>query len=222
MQNIFKTIKRKIYNIIWKIQSWYFHKSPIYINLNIWNCYKDYWKARKIFYPPHIVKYVLTKPDDYVGTDYFCCETLDADYIKNKWFYINCIELGTKSKYRNLEFEWVPRIAIKWQGKLYIYGLEAPLIERYSNGSIYTNNHLYWEGIVQYLYQFNRNIIKTYNNNLWSRPLWDYKNADGEIYHVPITILEALKPTKERDKLIYEINKQAVNLQIKKDNEEGK
>ena len=33
--------------------------------------------------------------------------------------------------------------------------------------------------------------------------------------NMPITILEALKPTKERDKLIYEINKQANNKEGK-------
>lgn len=215
MRNKFRQLRLKLYNIYWKIGWWFFEKSPIFINLNIWKCYKDYWKARNVFYPPYIVKYVLTKPEDIVGSDYFCCETLDTDNIKNKWFYINCVELGTKSKWNSIRFEWVPRVVIKWRGKLYIYGFEAPLTERYANGYISTNNQLYWEGIAQYIYQFKRNLIKTYNNNLWSRPIWDYKNDEGKIMNMPITILEALKPSKERDKLIYEINKQA-------DNKEGK
>lgn len=213
MENWYKKLKYKIFDIKWKIYSWWFHSSPIYINIEFWKCYKEYWKARKIFYAPYIVKYVLTKPDEYVGSDYFGCESLDADYIKNKWFYINCTGLGTKSKWNDIQFEWVPRIVIKWFGKLYIYGFEAPLIERFADGTIRTNNHLYWEAIAQYVYQFNNDIIKTYNNNLWSRPIWDYKNDKGEITHQPITILEALKPTKEREKLINEINKQVKNNQ---------
>ena len=215
MRNKLRQLRLKLYSIYWNIIWWFFEKSPIFININIWKCYKDYWKARNVFYPPYIVKYVLTKPEDIVSSDYFCCETLDADNIKNKWFYINCVELGIKSKLNSIRFEWVPRVVIKWRGKLYIYGFEAPLTERYANGYISTNNQLYWECIAQYIYQFKRNLIKTYNNNLWSRPIWDYKNDEGKIMNMPITILEALKPTKERDKLIYEINKQANNKEGK-------
>lgn len=196
------------YNFTWKVHRWFYDKSPIYIYLNFWECIKDYCKARKVFLKPAIVKHVLTSEDEFLGSNYFLCDTLGDDHIKNKWFYINCHNVGYKSKWNDLVFESVPYISIKLGKKLYIYGFESPVLESYSDGRLYTNNHLYYEAILQYVYQFKGDIIKTYNNNIWSRPLWDYKNDEGKIYNIPITIINMLKPSKERDKLVEEINKQ--------------
>ena len=67
---------------------------------------------------------------------------------------------------------------------------------------------LYWEGILSYLYMYKRDIIKTYENNIWGRSFY-FTDLNGEEQKLRVreTIITALKP-KYADKILtYEYNK---------------
>ena len=208
--NKFKKFFNKYYfKIKFKISNWFDYKSPIYINLNFWKFIKEYWKVRKVFHKPILKKYKIQVDENVLGSDYFYIE----NECYNKWFYLNFHECYWKWKYDEIRYEGVPWICLIWKNKVkYILGLEAPLYRddvRTDDFQCYhRDNLLYWEGILSYLYMYKRDIIKTYENNIWGRSFY-FTDLNGEEQKLRVreTIITALKP-KYADKILtYEYNK---------------
>ena len=200
--NIFKIIHFKLWNF-------FYYKSPVYIEFNIFNPFKYWFKARHIFYKPHIKKYKLSI-NEHINGDYM--------YIPyetyNKWFHLSFKSCQYKIKLDEYRFENNPYICLIWRNKVkYIWGFEAPLYEitqiYTDKQSISKNNMLYWEGILTYLYENNKDIIETYKNNIWTMTL-DLKDIDehtqkNKKYKILYTLLPCIKP-KYADKIMKNIN----------------
>lgn len=189
--------------IYWPIYNYFYYKSPIFIGtLNIFKIYKDWWDARKSFKIPYLKCYKLNINETLSSNAYFYIETS----TNNKWLYFNVHRCQFKLKWGEYVFENVPYICLIWRNKVkWIIGLEAPLYEYtdYSN-RFYRNNDLYWESIIQYNYAFNKDIIKTFNNNIWHRQyvLKDTdENGENKIKKEIITPLSALT-NKAADKIL--------------------
>lgn len=219
--NIIKIFKNIWYrNIYHPISNFFTYRSFIYINtFNIFRIYSDWWKARKVFYKPMIKVYKMNVDENVLGSDYFFMET----FTHNKWLYINIESCGYKYKWRDIRFENVPYICIIWRNKIkWIIGLEAPLYSYNRYSETYSrNNDLYWESLMTYLYTYNKDIIKTFNNNIWSRMLTlkelDENGNNKRIFEYD-TIISCLKP-----KAAEQIIKHYKNIyEIKKNNEESK
>lgn len=164
-----KRIKNLWYHYIyWPIYNFFVYRSPIYIgNLNIFKIYKDWWKAHKSFRMPYLKVYKMNVDENMLGSDYFYIET--STY--NKWLYFNIESCGYKLKYGKIRFENVPYICLIWRNKTkWIIGLEAPLYDYSNYSDTYSrNNMLYWEAILTYNYEYDKDIIKTFENNIWGR-----------------------------------------------------
>ena len=138
-----------------------------------------------------------------LGSDYLFIETS----CHNKWLYFAVHPCDYKLKYGEIRFESVPHICLIWKNKIkYVWGLEAPLYEeiyKTDYNYISKNNLLYWEGIYTYLWEYNKDIVKTYKNNIWNGLKENGTN-------IPYTLLQCLKP-KYADIIINEINKNKNN-----------
>ena len=209
IENFKKRFWKAYFHIKWKIGSWFYYKCPIYINFNIFKPIAIYWKARKVFNKPIIIKHKLNVNENNLGSDYWLLET----ECNNKWFYLNFHECGWKWKYREVRFESVPWICLIWRNKVkYIWGFEAPL---YHESNIYNcyyhsrDNMLYWEGILSYLYEHNKDIIKTYLNNIWGSTYY-LNELDDSGKHKSIrkrfTLIHALKPKYANQIIKYELD----------------
>ena len=206
--NIFKSIKNRYFNYKYKLQNYFYYKSPIYIEFNIFKLYKYWWQTRKIFYKPLLKKYKLNL-NECLGSDYLYMEYS----CYNKWLYFAVHPCDYKLKYEEIRFESVPYICLIWKNKVkYIWGLEAPLYEeREYNGNNYIskNNLLYWEGILTYLYEYDKDIIKTYENNIWTTTLYlkdiDEETNKNKTRIINYTLLNALKP-KYAEIIINHVN----------------
>ena len=202
--NIKKIFQRIWYrNIYWPISNFFTYRSPVYINtFNIFRIYSDWWKARKVFYMPMLKVYKMKVDENMLGSDYFFIET----FTHNKWLYINIERCGYKYKWREIRFENVPYICIIWRNKTkWIIGLEAPLYSYNRYSKTYSrNNDLYWESLMTYLYTYDKDIIKTFNNNIWSGMLvlkeLDENGNNKKIFEYD-TIISCLKP-KAAEKII--------------------
>lgn len=211
--NIFKKIKNSYYHYKFKLEDFFYRKSYIYIEFNIFKIFRYWWKVRKIFYKPILKKYKLNINDG-LGSDYLYLEY----ECNNKWLYFAVHPCEFKLKYNEVRFESVPYICLIWKNKIkYIWGLEAPLYEdNYFNGNHYIsrNNLLYWEGILTYLIEFNKDIIKTYKNNVWIKTLFlsdiDKETNKSKKYEINYTLINVLKP-KYASKIIKYINEQYKN-----------
>ena len=196
-----KTINKKLKYIKFKICWWFHENSPIYIYFDK-SLFKDFWKIRKVFYKPYIKKYKLKVEENNLGSDYFYIETS----CNNKWFYLSFNGIGYKTKYGEFRYENVPYICLIWKNKIkYIWGFECPLYEDSTSELISTDNMLYYEGILTYLYEFNRDIIKTYFNNIWTRTyILKDVDEDGKNKRIEIkyTLLHCLKP-KYANKIMH-------------------
>ena len=194
-------LKYLLNSVKYKIWSYFWYKSPIYICLNPFKIFRFWWKARKDFLKPEIVKHNLKRGDS-LGSDYFY---LDTD-VNNKCLHINFEGCEWKSKYGDVRFEAVPYIIIVLFNKVWIWGLEAPLYEqRTPNEYNYKHywvrdNMLYWEGILGYNILYHKNIIKTYQNNIWTRNYHVENLKDGGYHKLEIqnTIFQALTPRGKR------------------------
>lgn len=171
--------------IIDKIYSWFIYNSPIYINLNIWKSIKYYIKSMKVFRHPIIVRYRLING-----------ESLDNDYYfvsaktYNKLLHISFNELDWKIKYCNYRFEGCPYLKIVLFNKYcWIFGLEAPIFSmRYDTetGKVSgydRNNDLYWETILEYLYNgyIDKDPIKAYEKIVLYKYVWQDDKVVGKI-----------------------------------------
>ena len=208
-------IKKYYYKFKYKLWSFFYYKSPIYIEFNIFRLYKDWFRARKVFYKPLLKKYKMKVNENKLGSDYFFIETS----CHNKWLYFAVHSCDYKLKLGEIRFESVPHICLIWKNKIkYIWGLEAPLYEEYYNKDnnlyISKNNLLYWEGILTYLWEYNKDIVKTYNNNIWCRTLIlndiDKNTNKPKRYRIVNSLLSCLNP-KYADLIINEINKNKTN-----------
>lgn len=204
MDNIKKIFQKIWYRkIYWPIINFFIYKSPIYINtFNIFKFYSDWWQARKVFYKPIMKVYKMNVDENILGSDYFYMETS----THNKWLYINIERCGYKLKWREIRFENVPYVCIIWRNKTkWIIGLEAPLYKynRHSN-TYWRNNDLYWEALLTYLYEYDKDIVRTFRNNIWSSRLI-LKDVDengvNKIHTDYDTIISCLKP-KAAEKII--------------------
>lgn len=207
-------------NIYWPISNFFTYRSPIYINtLNIFKIYSDWWKARKVFYKPLLKCYKMNVDENILGSDYFYIET----ETYNKWFYLNVERCGYKLKYGEIRFENVPYICFIWRNKVkWIIGLEAPLYEYNRHSDTYwRNNDLYWESLLTYLYQYDKDIVRTFRNNIWESMLIlkDVdENGNNKKHYNYDTIISCLKP-KAAEKIIKHYK---TIYEIKKNNEESK
>lgn len=184
-----------------KLGEWFYFHSPIYVNLNIWKSIKYYIKCFNIFYAPVIVKYKMKYPEQGLSSDYFYLQ-LESP---NKWLHISFEELGWKSKHGDYRFESCPYFTIVWMNKIrWVWGLEAPIyVEHISNGNIKyggRDNDFYWETILYYLYKSKGDVVLTYKNNMWQRPIYDEK-LSRTIFNIPITNLNIFRQ-KYKEKII--------------------
>ena len=167
-------IKRLYYKIKFKIWNWFYYDSPIYIGLNPFEVIKHWWKVRKVFKRPIITKHKLGV-QDYLGSDYFLMKT----QCNNKWFHLSFNGLGYKLKYDEPRFETVPYICLIWRNKVkYIWGFECPIVTLH-NDYYSRENLIYWESILWYIKS--KDLIKTYENNLWQKSIDDTKIFDSNI-----------------------------------------
>ena len=198
-------LKKLLNNIRYQIFSFFFYKSPIYLNLNIFKIYRYYWTARKYFQKP-ILRFYKMNIEDSLGSDYFFLET----ECWNKWLYINCHHCEWKSKYTEIRFESVPHICIILFNKYkYVIGLEAPLYTD-TGGKWRPDNDLYWEAILGYCLEFKKDLVKTYNNNIWGRHYYDIYTSKGEEVRKKVNIYSTIFPalTKKGKDLIVEWQKE--------------
>lgn len=193
--NIFKTIVKKYKHIKYKIWAWFEYKSPIYICFNPFKFYRDWWKARNVFHRPVLCKYKMGVEENNLGSDYWYLETS----CDNKWLMIKSHPCDYKLKYGEIRFESVPCLVIIWRNKTkWVFGLEAPLYDERINyidkNYITRNNLLYWEAVLTYLWEHNKDIIKTYENNIWTQTfiLEDVDKDTG--VHKKVTRYETILP----------------------------
>ena len=218
IEKIKKALYKKYFHIKYKVSSYFYYSCPIYINFNVYKFIKEYWKVRKIFHKPILKKYKMQVYDNELGSDYLYIE----NECYNKLFYLKFHPCEWKWKYHEVRFENVPWICLIWKNKVkYIYGLEAPLYRdtNLTNGkNCYQRDNLtYWEAILSYLYMYDKDLIKTYKNNIWGQSHY-FTDMDGKEKKIRIreTIISALKP-KYADKILkYELEEY-----LKKKNKES-
>ena len=204
-----KKIKNLYYKYKFKLWDFFYYKSPVYIEFNIFRLYKDWFKVRKVFHKPILKRYKMNVDENTLGSDYFYLETS----CYNKWLYFAVHSCDYKLKYGEIRFESVPHICLIWKNKIkYVWGLEAPLYEeiyKTDYNYISKNNLLYWEGILTYLWEYNKDIVKTYHNNIWTKSLTlneiDKETNKHKTYIIYYTLLHCLKP-KYADIIINKIN----------------
>lgn len=193
-----------IRNIKYKLWNYFRYRSPIFISFKFWKPFQSWWKVRKIFKKPIFVYHKLKYNQEFLGDDYFYIPIT----CHNKWLFIDFDDCQFKLKYNEIRFESVPSIVLIWKQKIvYVIGLEAPEYEYTVNrekNNYNKNNLLYWEGILTYLYEFNKDLYKTYLNNIWEQLLWD---KDGNRLDIKIenNIILYLKE-KYQKTLINRIN----------------
>ena len=100
-------LKYLLNSVKYKIWSYFWYRSPIYICLNPFKIFRFWWKARKDFLKPEIVKHKLKRGDS-LNSDYFYLDT----NVNNKWLHINFEGCEWKSKFGDVRFEAVPYIII--------------------------------------------------------------------------------------------------------------
>ena len=155
-------------NISYKVWYWFYYKSPVYINLNIFKPIKYWWKARKVFRRPHISKTFQDAP-----------YTLQCH---NKLFHLSFNELGYKMKYSEPRFEWCPYIYLVIFNKFEFLWLFTSPVDIDHMG-----NMIYWESILWYV--LTKDVKQTYEMNIWNKSI-----KDKEVY----TCLDMLKPTYKK------------------------
>lgn len=172
-------MKYLLRSLKWKIKDWIYYHSNIYIEFNIFKLWRYWWCARKFFLAPDIVKHKLDVNKG-LGSDYFYMMT----DCHNKWFHLSFHSCDWKSKYGDVRFESVPYACLILFNKVkYIWGLEAPLFEQSSDHHWKRNNLLYWESVLGYSINYNKNLIDTYKDNIWYREYYNmYKPKDQEEY----------------------------------------
>jgi len=202
-------IKYFFRSIKFKIWDFFYHKSPIYIEFNFLKVYKYYWIARKYFLKPIIIKHKLKRGDS-LNADYYY---LNTD-VNNKWFHLSFESCGWKDKFGEVRFEAVPYALLVIFNKAWVWGFEAPLYEQHRE--IWSrNNMLYWEGVLGFSINYDKDIIKTYKNNIWTRnyTIINYKQ-ERELLEIQETIFDSLTEIGKRiiikdikDKQYVESNK---------------
>ena len=199
-----KFLKKLRNTFKYKIWSYFWYRSPIYISLNPFRIFDYWWQCRDIFIKPVIVKHKLDRGDS-LYSDYFY---LNTD-VHNKWLHIKFQPCDWKSKYDEVRFESVPYILVVIKNKAWVWGFEAPLYEQSSNNNWIRNNMLYWEGILSYLIEHNKDLIKTYKNNIWTRHYNVQNLSDGSHHPLAIqdTIFHALTEKGKRIILEYQMKK---------------
>ena len=207
-------IKKFYFKIKYKIWSYFYYKSPIYINFKFWKPISDWWKVKNIFKCPVFVFHKLKYNEEFIGSDYFY--TPHTCY--NKWLFIDFGACQYKLKYNEIRFESVPYIVLIWKQKItYIIGLETPEYEYSITRKSYSkNNLLYWEGILTYLHECNKDLYKTYNYNKWSTFIDAYDKEGNKIdINDEYNIIPYLKHKYQK----FIISKLNIELKEKQDNE---
>lgn len=104
----------------------------------------------------HQCKEVFIAPD-------IVFKKLEPDNSSAKILDIRVSGLGWKSKFSNYEYEYPPFIDIclfkKWRWQFIFNPVQ------FSNG---TNDLCYYEGMMDWLWNYNKDIVKTYENNIWN------------------------------------------------------
>lgn len=221
-------IKKLYYQIKWKLYYWFNDKAWVCISLNPFKHWSDWRKVRKVFRKPKVVKYKYDLSKEFYG---YSSDYMRAEYGKcgNKLLRIKSYRCDWKSKYGEVRFETVPYLTIVWRNKTrWIFGLESPVYEEQPKVdydgeynkidilNISTNNLLYWEGILSYLYEHDKDIVKTYKNNIWvkSYQLKNDINVTNKKLTIEYTILNMLKQ-KYAEKIVNYIiekhNKEKIN-----------
>lgn len=85
-------------------------------------------------------------------------------YITWGWpISIHFVELGWKTKFDSVRFEWCPQFSIFFFGFQFCIHWTAPIID----GKEYPDNDKYYEMILSYLNYYNKDIVKTEKNWGW-------------------------------------------------------
>lgn len=155
--------------LYWDIWKWYHYKSPIFINtLNIFAPLQTWWKARKYFRFPSI-KFRYGKAGE-VATSIWhgsnnCANIFDLKFCDVFW----------KWKFDDSVFEAEPCINLilfnRWQF-LWIFG--CPKV------SYNENNYMYWESLLDYVYDYN-DICKTKSEFGWVSYITDEYGNDDKV-----------------------------------------
>lgn len=169
---------RRILSIIkYKIGTWLYYNSPIYIGtLNIFKPLKTWFSARKHFKKPHIT-FRCGKIDNIatgsIYNDYFSGRP-------NFIMFFDAIDVEWKYKNEDISFESEPTIVLSlfntWK---FIWIFEAPTFE-----NKYRNNNGYWEAVIDYVFN-GKDIIKTKQEYSWMSSVKDENGIpvkNGEDY----------------------------------------
>ena len=137
---------------------------PIYINLNIFKCWK-YWRKVKDYFIKPDVKFRFIKNDP------------PYPFAINKWLSIEAHKLNWKLKFEDYCYEDNPWFGIALFNKFYwVWELKEPMKYVYAKTD-YGHSSLYWEAILQknfgrYSYVKNKyipmKIYDVYKDNIWT------------------------------------------------------
>ena len=160
-------IKSELY---WKIWNWYHYDSPIFVNtLNVFKPLRSWWSARKYFRFPSI-KFMYGKIDDCLSGSIFHSSNNCA-----KWFDLRFCDVFWKWKYDDVRFEGEPCIKLdlfnKWK---FLWIFECP------NVSYNRNNYMYWESLLDYVYN-TKNICKTKSEFGWCSYISDGNGNEDKV-----------------------------------------
>lgn len=207
LNNAFKRIRSAWFRLRRSVYDWFYYKSPVFISLNPLSFWGDWLGVRDVFRKPCVRKYKLSVEES-LGSDYFFLETS----CNNKWFYLCSHRCGYKYKWGTVRFECVPYLCFIWRNRVkYVIGLESPMVDdKLPNAVPYRENDMYWEGLLSFKYDCNRDVYKTYKYNTW---LSDYElkttdeNGDNICITHRHTIINALKSKYAQQIITEEMKK---------------
>ncbi|MBQ3414615.1 MAG: hypothetical protein IJH39_04545 [Clostridia bacterium] len=185
-------IKKKLYWFWYKLKYHFseeyriFHH-PIYINLKFHRLWIDWWKCRKVFIKP---KLRLYKGDSAEREFTYYMYDWQEDFA-NKFFGFHIARLGWKYKWGYYVYTHSPEIVCVFRGKvLFTLRMEYPL-DNIKPELQSTADRLYWEAIVSYLYDYKKDIIKTYKNCYLTDI--DPDTNKTRYYHIDQCLIPAIK-----------------------------
>ena len=160
-----------------KIKYWFsddyrIYHHNIYINLRFHRLIKDWWKVRKYFRFPNIKFYKGVSGG--IEFDYYM---ENPGIFNNKLFGFHIEGLGHKYKWYENVYTYCPEIVcvfnrkvlftIKFESpKLYTY-VDSPLKDMEYGKIPVTNNHMYWQSIIDCIYN-DKTLFKVHESNIYS------------------------------------------------------
>lgn len=151
----------------YNFKEWLKEKTPIYINLNIFKCWKEWRKVKEDFLFPD-VKFHFIK--GWKNLHFYC-------FYGKKLFSLECVPLDWKTKFTDYCYERDPYIILQlFYSLFFVWQFKEPT--KYVNHDEGNNSHIYYESILQYAYgdysykemkSIPVSLYKVYENNIWRR-----------------------------------------------------